>query len=52
MEEQFGLCRLAGHTWNHYGVKNEETEDHPDIWVCGPPKQGWEEFWKDFRYYG
>ena len=52
MEQTFGPCRLAGHTWNRYGVKNEETEDHPDIWVCGPPKQGWEEFWKDFRYYG
>lgn len=52
MEEVFGPCRIAGHTWNRYGVKNEETEDHPDIWVCGPPKAGWPEFWKDFRYYG
>jgi hypothetical protein len=52
MEEVFGHCRLAGHTWNRYGVQNEETEDHPDIWVCGPPKQGWQEFWKDFQYYG
>ena len=48
----FESCRLAGHTWNQYGIKNEETEDHPDIWVCGPPKAGWPEFWKDFRYYG
>jgi len=52
MEETFESCRLAGHTWNRYGVKNEETEDHPDIWVCGPPRQGWPAFWKDFRYYG
>jgi 4-amino-4-deoxy-L-arabinose transferase-like glycosyltransferase len=52
MEETFGACRLAGHTGNRYGVKNEETVEHPDIWVCGPPKQGWPEFWKDFRYYG
>jgi len=52
MEESFGPCRLAGHTWNPYGIKNEETVDHPDIWVCGPPKAGWPEFWKDFRYYG
>ena len=52
LDEYFGSCRLAGHTWNQYGIKNEETEDHPDIWVCGPPKQGWPEFWKDFRYYG
>jgi len=33
-------------------VLNEETEDHPDIYVCGPPKAGWPEFWKDLRYYG
>jgi 4-amino-4-deoxy-L-arabinose transferase-like glycosyltransferase len=52
MEEVFGQCRLAGHTWNQYGVQNEETEDHPDIWLCDPPKQGWQEFWKDFQYYG
>ena len=52
MEEVFGPCRLSGHTWNSYGVKNEETEDHPDIWVCGPPKEGWPVFWSDFRYYG
>jgi len=52
MDETFESCRVAGHTWNQYGVKNEETEDHPDIWVCGPPKRGWPEFWKDFRYYG
>jgi hypothetical protein len=52
MEESFEGCRLAGHTPNPYGVKNEETGDHPDIWVCGPPKAGWPEFWKDFQYYG
>jgi hypothetical protein len=52
MNEQFTSCRLAGHTPNPYSVKNEETEDHPDIYVCGPPKKGWSEFWKDFRYFG
>ena len=52
MEEVFGPCRLAGHTWNPYGIKNEETGDHPDIYVCGPPKMGWPAFWADFRYYG
>jgi Dolichyl-phosphate-mannose-protein mannosyltransferase len=52
LDKYFGACRLAGHTWNQYGVKNEETEDHPDIWVCGPPKDAWPKFWEDFRYYG
>jgi Dolichyl-phosphate-mannose-protein mannosyltransferase len=52
VEKRFTACRLAGHTPNPYGVKNEETEDHPDIFVCGPPKAGWPEFWKHFRYFG
>ena len=52
MNEQFQSCRLAGHTPNPYNVINEETGDHPDIYVCGPPKAGWKEFWSDFRYFG
>ncbi len=52
LEKRFTSCRLVGHTWNLYGIKNEETDDHPDIFVCGPPKAGWPEFWKDFRYFG
>jgi hypothetical protein len=52
MNEQFQDCRLAGHTPNPYNVINEETGDHPDIYVCGPPKSGWPDFWKDFRYFG
>ena len=52
MDESFQSCRLAGHTPNPYNVSNEETHDHPDIYVCGPPRAGWPEFWKDFRYYG
>ena len=52
MDESFESCRLAGHTWNQYRIKNEETVDHPDIYVCGPPKAGWPKFWDDFRYYG
>jgi hypothetical protein len=33
-------------------VKNEETEDHPDIFVCRGLLQPWPQFWKEFRYYG
>ena len=51
-DEYFTACRLAGHIWNQHAVKNEETVRAPDIFVCGPPKQGWPEFWKHFRYYG
>ena len=52
MNEHFTSCRIVGHTPNPYNVVNEETGDHPDIWLCGPPREGWPEFWKDFRYFG
>jgi hypothetical protein len=52
LEESFTACRMAGHNGNSLGVKNEESEDHPDIYVCGPPKQGWTEFWKTHQRFG
>jgi dolichyl-phosphate-mannose-protein mannosyltransferase len=52
LEKNFASCQLAGHTWNEFGVKNEETEDHPDIFVCRGLRQPWPDFWKDFQYYG
>jgi hypothetical protein len=33
----FTSCRVAGHNGNSEGIKNEESEYHPDIFVCGPP---------------
>jgi len=52
MNEEFGSCELTGHITNTYGVKNEETVDHPDIYVCRQLRQSWPDFWNDFRYYG
>jgi Dolichyl-phosphate-mannose-protein mannosyltransferase len=51
-DRNFTSCRLAGHTPNPYGIKNEETSDHSDIYVCRGLRQTWPEFWKDFQYYG
>ncbi len=51
----FTGCRLAGHNGNALGVKNEESVDHPDIFVCGPPRlpqpllQQW---WKEHKSFG
>ncbi len=45
-------CRLAGYNQNSLGVQNEESRDHPDIFVCGPPRLPWAEFWKDFQAFG
>ncbi|TBR36292.1 MULTISPECIES: glycosyltransferase family 39 protein [Dyella] len=44
-EELFEGCRLAGHTANAWGVMNEESLDHPDIFVCGPARRPWSELW-------
>jgi 4-amino-4-deoxy-L-arabinose transferase-like glycosyltransferase len=52
VQNNFNSCRLAGHITNCYGILNEETKYHPDIYVCGPPKDGWEVWWKDFHYFG
>jgi hypothetical protein len=52
IEKTFQSCRLAGHNGNPFGIKNEESEDHPDIFVCGPPRESWPQFWDDFQYFG
>ncbi len=52
LERNFSSCEVAGHTPNPNGIENEETRDHPDIYVCRGLRQSWPEFWKDFRYYG
>jgi len=51
-ERLFTSCRLAGHNGNPYGVHNEESDDHPDIFVCGPPRAPWPEFWKNSLNFG
>jgi hypothetical protein len=48
----FTNCRLAGHNGNSEGVKNEESEDHPDIFLCGPPRDPWPEFWSKYQSFG
>ena len=52
LQEAFTACRVAGHNGNSLGVNNEESQDHPDIYVCGPPKQGWAGFWKTHERFG
>jgi hypothetical protein len=52
VNQHFTGYRIAARSWNRYGVINEQTGDRPYIFVCGPPRQPWPEFWKSFRYYG
>ena len=52
VDTKFSACQLAARSWNRFKVPNEETLQHPDIFVCRGPLQSWPEFWKDFRYFG
>lgn len=51
-ENAFTGCRLAGHNGNSRGVKNEESGDHPDIFVCGSPRLPWPQFWMEYQNFG
>lgn len=48
----FTGCRLAGHNGNSEGVKNEESQAHPDIFVCAGPRLPWPQFWNDYQAFG
>ncbi len=48
----FTGCRLAGHNGNSEGIRNEESQYHSDIFVCGPPRLSWPELWKEHRDFG
>jgi hypothetical protein len=50
--QAFASCRLAGHNGNSLGVENEESRDHPDIYVCGPPVKPWPQFWEEHQGFG
>jgi 4-amino-4-deoxy-L-arabinose transferase-like glycosyltransferase len=45
-------CELAGRIANGFGVENEESRDHPDIFVCRGIKVPWPELWKKLRSFG
>lgn len=48
----FTGCRLAGRNGNSWGIENEESKYHSQIYVCGPPRKGWAQFWKDEQSFG
>ncbi len=52
VEENLTACRIAGHNANSEGIHNEESADHPDIFVCSSPRLPWPEFWRKHKYFG
>ena len=51
-ERRFETCGLAARLANRYGVLNEETRDHPDVFVCRGPRQPWPAVWPELRRFG
>lgn len=54
-EDVEGACRsvtLAGHVTNRYGVANEESSEHPDIFLCRELKFTWAQLWPRTREFG
>jgi hypothetical protein len=49
VNELFRSCELAGHLTNKFNVINDETKNHPYIFVCRKLRYDWPEFWKQFR---
>lgn len=52
VDREFTGCRVAGHNGNSLGVKNEESEYHQEIFVCGAPREPWPVFWKKNQRFG
>lgn len=52
LERTFSSCRIAGRNGNALGIHNEESADHPDIFVCSGLRLPWPEFWKEFQAFG
>jgi hypothetical protein len=51
VETNFDSCRLVAQNTNSLGIVNEETTERRDIFLCGPPKLGWPQFWRNFQYF-
>jgi hypothetical protein len=47
-----GDCVLAGRARNRHNVPNEETEDHPDIFICRNLRIPWAQAWPKMQKFG
>ncbi len=52
LQTRFTSVELAGHTPNPWRIENEETRDHPDIFLCHGLCQPWSELWPQLRSFG
>jgi hypothetical protein len=52
LESRFASVELAGHMPNPYHLENEETRDHPDIFLCRGPRVPLDKVWPQIRSFG
>lgn len=45
-------CVFAGRVRNRYNVPNEETRDHPDIFICRNLRIPWQQAWPKMQKFG
>jgi 4-amino-4-deoxy-L-arabinose transferase-like glycosyltransferase len=50
-ERLFQSCQPAGQVKNRYGVRNEESERHTTLYVCGEPWRPWPQLWPDMQWF-
>jgi 4-amino-4-deoxy-L-arabinose transferase-like glycosyltransferase len=52
LKDKFDSCELVGHISNREGVSNEETSQHPDIFLCRHLRGDWPTLWAKARRFG
>jgi 4-amino-4-deoxy-L-arabinose transferase-like glycosyltransferase len=52
LAQLFEDCQLATTIVNRDGVDNEESRDHPDVYLCRGPREPWSTLWQHMRHYG
>jgi 4-amino-4-deoxy-L-arabinose transferase-like glycosyltransferase len=48
----FSGCQVAGQITNGYNVKNENSSERPNIYVCTGTRRPWGAFWQEIRAFG
>ena len=48
----FAGCQVAGRITNSCDVKNENSAERPNIYVCTGTLRAWPAFWQEIRAFG
>jgi hypothetical protein len=52
VDRYFAACAQAGTVTNRYGVENQESRDHPIIYLCRQLREPWPRVWAEFQRFG